>query len=146
LRLDRGDVRVHQAFEQVQPDGAYTLRWRIDRRGYCLELEGQRTCGRGFTVGDTWSLLLALDWGSDERTVLQALWLFTLFMPIGVPTLRHTDLAAGGALASAMLIVGPLLLGFAVTPVHQLIAIWGGLLAGRRFSRTGRATRRITVS
>ena len=69
LRLDRGDVRVHQAFEHVQAEEAYTLRWQIDREGYCLALNGRTTCGRGFTVGDTWSLLLALDWGTDERAV-----------------------------------------------------------------------------
>src|SRR5690606_23870791 len=84
LKLDRGDFRLHQAFEEFPPGTPYRLVWTVDQRGYCLELDGKRDCGPGFTVGDTWTLMLALDWGTDERAVLRFLWLAFLFVPAGV--------------------------------------------------------------
>lgn len=140
LRLDRGDIRVHQAFEVVPSGAMYNLRLRVDRTGYCLELEGRAACGRGFTVGDTWSLLLALDWGSDERAVLRALWLFILFIPPGLPARRRRDTAAAATIAGGLLMSGTLLMGFAPTPAYQLIAVWAGILTGRQYGKGWRTT------
>ncbi|MEX0907226.1 MAG: VanZ family protein [Gemmatimonadota bacterium] len=131
LLLDHGDLRVHQAFERVEPGTTFRLRWVVDRRGYCLELDGRSECGRGFTVGDTWTLLMALDWGTDERAVLRALWLWGIFLPAGFLARRARTLAAAGLLAALLLLAGPLLLGFAATPVHQVAAALMGLLTGR---------------
>ena len=135
LRLDHGDIRVHQAFEHIPHGGAYRLTWSIDKQGYCLELEGRSECGRGFTVGDTWTLLQALDWGTDERTVLGTLWVLLMFVPAGLPAVRPATLLAAGVLATLTLIAAPLSMGFAITPIHQIIAALAGLVIGRFLGR-----------
>lgn len=130
LRLDHGDLRIHQAFEHITHGRTYRLKWAVDRAGYCLELEDQRRCGPGFTVGDTWTLLRSLDWGTDERTVISAVWLWLMFIPAGLVSTGVRTTAKAGALMGITLILIPLFMGFALTPAYQIIASWIGLLTG----------------
>ena len=134
LRLDHGDIRVHQAFEHLEQGSTYRLEWLIDRKGYCMELEGRGACGRGYTVGDTWSLLMSLDWGTDERAVLRMIWLCMIFVPAGLLAARTRTIAAAALLATLTLLAAPVLSGFAMTPLHQIAAACAGLLAGSLIS------------
>lgn len=130
LRLDRGDLRVHQAFEHIAEGSTYRLVWSVDRKGYCLDREGRLECGRGFTVGDTWTLLMALDWGTAERDVLRAMWLWLVFLPTGLLLGRGRTPMLAAALVVVVLVAGPLALGFAATPLYQLFASLIGLASG----------------
>jgi hypothetical protein len=135
LRLDHGDVRVHQAFEHVADGAPYRLRWTIDAKRWCLDLQGRSECGRGFSVGDTWTLLMSLDWGTNERAVLRTVWLWLMFVPAGLLAGRLRILMAAGALTAGALAAGPLLMGFAPTPPYQIVAAAFGLASGQLFMR-----------
>src|SRR5690606_19950150 len=104
------------------------------RKGYCMELEGRGVCGRGYTVGDTWSLLMSLDWGTDERAVLRMIWLCLLFVPAGLVAASARTLAAAALLTILTLLAAPALSGFAMTPLHQIAAACAGLLTGSLIS------------
>lgn len=140
LRFGHGDIRVHQAFEGVPHDSVFHLTWRIDRSGYCLDVEGRSGCGRGFTVGDTWTLLMALDWGTDERKVLSTIWLWILFVPAGLLAGDSRALLLAAGLATLALMAAPVLMGFALTPAYQIVAALLGLATGsllkRRYGNT----------
>ena len=138
FRLDHGDIRVHQAFEDVAVGDIYRLRWTVDRKGYCMDLDGRSECGRGFTVGDTWTLLMSLDWRTAEMNVFRSIWLWLLFVPAGLLAARlHTAMAAAVLTAVALASVPPLL-GFAITPLYQFLAALTGLATGALLSRRNR--------
>ena len=104
--------------------------WR-QGRGYCLQVNGLRHCGLGFTVGSGWTLLLYTAKGPVWlRNVMDAVWLALLVFPVGfwAPRgLRFVMLGAGVLLAIGYL---PPLIGLVGTSTTELLAALLGLAAG----------------
>ena len=131
LLFDGADLRMAGALQALQPGRNVVLQYRQTLREQCLTLDGARTCERGYTVGDTWSLLMFPDnWGFTERTVMAFAFLSGLFGLGGFLSPGARTLAVQVALAVGVLLAGPPLLGYAPTPPVQLLAALTGLVAG----------------
>jgi len=128
--VDRVTVRVADAFAGLSEGEPFRLDWRADARGYCLELDQTRRCGHGLTVGDTWSIVHFIDRPPAERAVIQAIWLWMAFIPGGLAVATPLSLAGATVLAAGTLLAGAPLLGFAVTPLHQVLGAALGLVTG----------------
>lgn len=143
LRFDRASIRVAGVFEGIRPGDPFRLTWRGDAGGYCLDVGEKSECGRGFTVGDTWTLARSLNVEPGTRTVLNSIWLWMLFLPAGFLAARPRTVGVAAAIVVVVLSVAPILLGFAVTPVYQMGAALGGLVIGWLLAR--RVTRGSTA-
>ncbi len=138
LRLDAGDVRWGDALAGAKAGDTVAVALASHRNAYCLSLDGQRRCGAGMTVGDTWMLLYYMSsLPIGVRAALAALW------PSAALLATHLLLGAGGSVASAALVTiglwaGPLALGFPATPWWQLVpfALASVALAAYRRRRT----------
>ncbi len=135
LRLDHADLRVRGMFRHVTAGNTFGLTSMVSREGYCFEVEGERECGRGFTAGDTWSLLQSVSLDEESRVAIGAIWLWAVFLPAGFLATRKRTLAAATLLAMVALAVVPVLLGFVMTPLPQLFGAAAGLVSGGLVAR-----------
>jgi len=129
-KLDRGDLRMPGALRDVVPGSEVKLVLKAGRDNYCYQIGPRSDCGPGFTVGDTWGLLMSPDWSGRAQFLMQMLWLFCLFLPSGflAGAVRHALLAA--AALTGVLVAGPYLIGFAVTPALQIAVAIAGVSSG----------------
>jgi len=131
LRFDEPDLRVWSALASMQPGDTVTLAWRADRKSTCVTVDQREACRYGFTVGDTWALLMFPDsWGRGARTAMSVAWLFGIFLPAGFLGYRRSHTLIGSVLVLATLVAVPPVLGFAMTPAHQVVMALAGLSAG----------------
>lgn len=142
FRLDAPDRRIENALAGATPGMNVTLRYSADRAGYCVEFNGTQECGRGFTVGDTWALLMFPDgWSLTVRLAMSLFSLWLAFIPAGLLTTRPPLLAIVVAVTAIALAGLPPVIGFAATPWHQIAAACTGLVTGwwlmRRATRAG---------
>ena len=133
IRLDQPVYRFPGVLDSV--GAGTTVRLRLDRRpdGYCVEVgaapgePASRTCAGGFTVGDTWQLLYSLAPSGPRRALAGAGWVFLVVLGLALLTGsgRHVP---GLALGALVLWLGPTALGFAATPLFQVLgyvaALW----------------------
>jgi VanZ family protein len=118
------------------------IRLEAVRKGadLCLDVNGSKACGLGFTIGDGWSLLV---WDQPalarHRRLLGAIWLGMLLFPLGFwGNPSKSTAAAGGAVVAGMLLA-PAATGLLPTPLWQLLGAAGGAAAGGVAGRALRA-------
>ncbi|HEY0674233.1 MAG TPA: VanZ family protein [Longimicrobiales bacterium] len=130
LRLDDVDLRVPQVLRELRPGDTAVISMRFDQQGYCIELNSDTRCGHGVTIGDTWALLLNPHWRPAVHRAFGIFWLWLAFLPVGMVTPNTRRLALVAAGAATALWLGPTFLGFAVTPLYQIVGVLFGHLAG----------------
>ena len=126
--LDDPDVRVTGALAGARAGDTVTVKVWPESRGWCVAVQGSDRCGLGFTLGDTWALLLHPVPGVLDA-VLPWLWLAVLFLPVGFWA-TAPDAFAAVVIVMATLRVGPQLAGVLPTPGGQFVAAVVGLAAG----------------
>ncbi len=130
-RFDAADLRISDVFASVRPGDTVQLEYRADAASQCARVAGYERCTRGYTVGDTWSLLMFPDsWGPTMQAAMATAWLSGLFGLVGFLAVAPRVLATAAAATAFVLVAGPPLLGFAITPLFQLAAALGGLGCG----------------
>lgn len=134
LLLDHADLRFEGVFADASPGDTIDLSLRFAPAGYCLRWNDREYCGRGFTIGDTWSLLISPDWSNSRSRAAGLVWLLLVFVPLGFLVANWRVLGLIAVLTAAALFVGPLLIGFAATPWHQVATALAGLLLGHVFA------------
>ncbi|HEU5208841.1 MAG TPA: VanZ family protein [Longimicrobiales bacterium] len=131
LRFDEPDLRGYAMLEGIAPGDTASLGFRADRAEVCVQVNARSRCTHGYTIGDTWALVMFPDvWGRVMRTIMSVAWLFAVFFPAGFVAHGRVPLAAAGVLVVTALLAGPVLLGFALTPFWQVAAAVLGLGAG----------------
>ena len=133
-RLDHADLRVERWFAAAAPGDTVDMSFRFTRAGYCLTLNERSECAPGFSVADTWSLLMSMDWSNARSRATGLAWLMLVFFPVGFVTRDKPVLLAVVGLSIVSLIAGPMLVGFAITRWYQIIAAVLGLLIGHMFA------------
>lgn len=125
-RLDQPDLRVPDALKSIRvTDALAIVLWR-GPDGYCIALNGARTCRLRFTAGRGWAVLHYLETAAPwTKRLLDLAWMAGLLVPVGVCSRTwRAAWASGALLASAGLL--PPLVGLAPTPPDQ----WAGAIAG----------------
>jgi hypothetical protein len=138
LRLDHANLRVPRVFENVQPGDTVDLAVAFNAKGYCIGLGGLKEnveCGRGFTAGQTWSLLFSPNWPTATYQLLGILWLAIIFLPAGFAVGRRGLLIGVTGITTLTLLIAPRLLGFSATPVWEIAGALFGLSAGYALAR-----------
>lgn len=131
LRMDQPELRAPGAFRGVRAGDPLRVEVAREGRGYCITVNAARYCSLGFTVGDTWRVLLALSsFSAEARTAIGLFWLAALFAPLGLWLRTRRDaLLAGAAIAAGLLVVPPLA-GLLSTPPGQVLAALAGVGVG----------------
>jgi hypothetical protein len=129
--LEGARIRVAGALHGLSDGERFRVEAERDGADLCLDLDGRRHCGLGFTIGDGWSLLLP-DWRllARHRRLLGALWLGMLLFPLGFwsnPS-RTTTIAWAAVLAT--LLLAPASTGLLPTPPAQFAGAVSGVVAG----------------
>lgn len=132
LRLDQPELRFRGVLEEQRAAERIHLRaWRQES-GYCLAVNRLQDCSLGFTVADTWSILLYAEGVSSGTEGLLGIgWLVALFLPAGFWLRRRVDWFLVLPLAAAGLLAIPHLTGLLDTPPVDVAAAMTGLLLGR---------------
>jgi VanZ family protein len=141
-RLDEREFRVAGALAGVKPGTQFTLRYFREGRGYCLAVGRKSWCDLGFTMGDSWGLLL-YPIPRGLALIMPFLWLAVLAFPAGFWIRNDIALAALGLLFAIVLDLVPRWAGILPTPVPQFAAVLAGAalgsIAGRQAERWSRA-------
>lgn len=139
LRLDEPHFRARDALHGVRAGEEMTIEiWRPGPE-LCLRVSdprGSRTrCDFGYTVGDTWALLM-FPVPRPLASVLRVLWIVALLVPSGF-WIRRAPLpaAANAAVAVAVLALAPRVVDVLPTPPSQLIAAVAGVTVGYLLGR-----------
>lgn len=131
LRFDQPDLRMWSAFAGVQAGDAVTLSLDADRARACARINTSEQCIHGYSVGDTWALLMLPDrWGRIARTAMSAAWLFFIFLPAGFLAYTTADCCVSAIVVLLGLLAGPPAMGFGITPAWQVLLSLAGLLVG----------------
>jgi hypothetical protein len=130
VRFDHADLRVDRWFDGIRPGDTTYLAMRFTRGGYCLQLNQRQQCRTGFSVGDTWSLIIRMDWSNARTRWAGMAWLMLVFFPVGFVARNRRALAAVTLLSALSLFAGPLVTGFAATRWFQILASLVGIVAG----------------
>jgi VanZ like protein len=129
-RLDQPDLRVPDVLKSIRVnDSLAIVLWR-EPDGYCIALNGARTCRLRFTAGRGWAVLHYFEnFAPWTKRLLDIAWLAGLLVPVGVCARTWRAAWSGGALlASAGLL--PPLVGLAATPLDQWVGAVAGIAAG----------------
>jgi hypothetical protein len=132
LGFERARIRLVNALRGGS-DGE-RIRVEAERNGadFCLDLDGSRHCGLGFTIGDGWSLLLwDQRWFAHHRQPLGAIWVGMLLLPLGYWGRPSASIAVAWAAVFATLLLAPSATGLLPTPLAQVVGAIGGAVAGR---------------
>jgi hypothetical protein len=139
IRLDQPSLRLEGAFDAIGVGERFSVRITREGAGYCLQANGTRRCGAGFTAGSGWGLLLFAE--SAPRGVkrfLNAAWLLALVLPLGFWTRRRWESVAGVAVATAALLLLPARVGLIPTPAFEWAGALTGLMLGASAAYTAR--------
>lgn len=136
LKLDQPDLRVPGAFGGVAAGDPLRLAVYRDGPGYCVQVDDARSCSLGFTVADTWTVLLfPARLPPGGRRLVGLLWLAALFLPAGLRVRgRRQTLATGAAVAAGLLLL-PAAAGLLATPPSAVLAALAGMGAGALAAR-----------
>jgi VanZ like protein len=131
--LDQPDIRLRDALAGSMVGD--TLRIGVHRRGveWCLSMNRLGRCGLGYTAGDAWAMVMyPRHWPPWSHTLLDALWIGALALPIGLWTRRRVESVVAVTLFSgALWLVPPFVALLATPPVEWCGAAlgWGAGLA-----------------
>jgi hypothetical protein len=131
FRLDHDNVRFVAVLKNIREGDTVAVTAFLRRNEQCVSVNGQQRCNHGFTVGDTWSLLVGLNARRAATVLLSVVWMFVVFVPTGFVTHKLRAFAATMAGSLIALLLLPLAFGFAVTPWYQLVAALAGAWTGR---------------
>lgn len=135
-RFDAADLRIDDAFAGIRAGDSVRVEYRADALRQCVSVNERKRCATGYTVGDTWSLLMFPDsWDGETRRAMAFAWLFGVFSLAGFTAPHLRALLGTALLVAAILAAGPPLIGFAITPWPQMLAAMAGLAAGFGASR-----------
>ncbi|HEX6133562.1 MAG TPA: VanZ family protein [Longimicrobiales bacterium] len=139
-RLDEPDIRYEGALEDVPAETPVRLQIGHEANGWCIAVNERAQCGLGFTLGDTWALLVH-PLPTRLAGGLSILWLIALFTPAGF-WMRESDALLFLAVGGGVLAIAPTLLMLLTTPVTQFLAAAAGLAFGHIAGRMARRTER----
>ena len=131
--LDQPDIRLRGAL--AGSTAGDTLRIGVHRRRveWCLALNQLERCGLGFSAGDAWAMVMyPRHWPRWAYTLLGAMWVGGLALPIGLWTRRRIASVVAVALFGAALALLPPLVALLGTPAVQWCGAalgWGAGLA-----------------
>jgi hypothetical protein len=134
LRLDEPHFRALDALQGLEPGDPFAVEvWRPGA-ALCLRVSlpgSSRTrCDFGYTVGDTWALLL-FPLPRPLPALMRVVWIGALLLPAGFWMPRAPATAAVAAvLAVIVLAAAPRFVGLLPTPSIQLAAAAAGIAAG----------------
>jgi hypothetical protein len=143
--LDEPDLRVSGAMRRVSPGDSLNVVVRADGRGYCLAINGQATCGLGFTVGRGWALLYYPEsFPRWLRKLLDDGWMAGLLIPLGFWSRgrRSATLFAAAVLVTIWAV--PRATGLLSAPPGEVAGAVVGFALGRLLQRLVAARRRET--
>jgi hypothetical protein len=132
-RLDHPDLRSPRALQGVAPGDTVSV--RVARRGpsACLSVAGEETCIMGFTPGRTWALLLYVEApGERVRRLIDIVWIFTLFFPVGFFSTTRSRVFVNGLLLAGIMLSAILLTRLTPGPGTEALGGIAGVLAGWR--------------
>jgi hypothetical protein len=135
LGLETPRVRLGRALRRVSAGIPMTLQLRRAGPDLCIAVSDAEECSLGVTVGDGWMLLAPGTPESAARRLLAALWIASVFVPVGYWAAASRRPLAPCAIAGAGLLLAAPITGLLATPLSQLVAGLGGLLAGRSLWR-----------
>jgi VanZ like protein len=124
--LDQPDIRLRDAL--AASTAGDTLRIGVHRRRaeWCLSVNQLERCGLGFTAGSAWAMVMyPRHWPPWSHTLLDAMWIGGLALPIGLWTRRRVASLVAVALFGAALGLVPSLVGLLGTPPVEW---WGAVL------------------
>lgn len=125
-RLTQPDLRLTGAFASVRPGDTLAIALWRESAGYCLSLNGERTCRLSFPAGRGWGMLYYSEtlptW---LEALLDACWIAGLLLPVGFCTAAGHPALAGGSLVVSLAIM-PSLVGLLPAAAGE----WAGGMAG----------------
>ena len=139
--LDQPDIRLRDALAGTMAGD--TLHIGVHHRSveWCLSLNRLERCGLGFTAGDAWAMVMyPRHWPPWSHTLLGAMWVGGLALPIGLWTRRRFESVVAVALFGAALALVPPLVALLGTPAVQWSGAalgWGAGLALQSLLRRG---------
>lgn len=142
--LDQPDIRLRDAFAAITAGD--TVRLGIQRRAveWCLSLNQLERCGLGFTLGDAWALVMyPRHWPPWSHTLLGAMWIGGLALPVGLWTRRRIESVVAIALFAGAVALLPSLVAALRTPANEWWGAalgWGAGLALQTILRRNRPT------
>ena len=125
--LDQPDIRLRGAL--AGSTAGDTLRIGVHRRRveWCLSLNQLERCGLGFSAGDAWAMVMfPRRWPPWSHTLLGAMWVGGLALPIGLWTRLRVASGVAIAVFGAALALVPPLVDLVGTPAAQ----WCGAALG----------------
>ncbi len=131
LKLREPDVRWRGAMAWAAPGDSLALELRASRSGFCLRLNGRERCGVALTAGEAWGLVQDRpDLSADAHRALDCLFMILLGLPLGLLCPRRASGYAAIATMAVGVVLLPLLLGLARTPLIQVAGLALGIVAG----------------
>ncbi len=128
--MDQPHLRVNGALEKVREGEPLRIEVRRVQRGFCLEVNQERACPLGFTLGDVWGVLFSLELRSQAMLrSFNFLWLCALFAPAGF-WLSRSRAPAFAVLAVAALWIIPHQADVLPSPSGEFVAVVLGLAIG----------------
>ncbi len=129
--LDQPDIRLRGAFAAVARGDTIRIDLRRHGNAWCLSLNLVQRCGLGYTVGAAWAMVLfPRHWAPWSYTLLGAMWVGGLALPIGLWARPRIESAVAVALFAGAVAVVPSLVGLAATPASEWCGAALGYAAG----------------
>lgn len=130
FRLDQPELIVSGAMDVTAGDTLNIKIWS-GLKEYCVSVNHNETCGLGFTAGTGWHLLGHITHLPPAiKTILNAVWISMLLVPLGYWVRLTTTSGAGLVVLVSTLLLMPDWTGLLPTPMHEWMAALLGLAAG----------------
>ena len=115
----------------ISPGDSLALELRRSGNGFCLELNGRERCGVAVTAGEAWRLVQDRpDLSAGAHLALDGLFMFLLGLPLGLLCPRRASGYAAIAMTTLVVVLLPLLLGLAPSPLIDLAGLALGIVSG----------------
>lgn len=133
--FDQPALRAEALLAGVVPGESFALEVETQPGRTCVARGDARRCFEP-SVGRGWSFWRGLRWlGEPGRSLLDAVWLAALLVPLGFWSARPRQLVLGGGLVLAALLLVPLHAELRATPLTELLAAAAGLATGAALRR-----------
>lgn len=131
LRFEQPDLSIDNGLRPAPDGDTISIQASIRAGQACLGVNGNVSCGIGFTPGDGWRLLANPAGLPDRlRPVLDAGWLALLLLPVGFLARRRWETVAAVAISASGLAFVPGITPLLQSPLLEWIGGALGMLAG----------------